>query len=233
MDEIEKRKMLDRIAQYLMVQTGFNSTLGLFHGKMGCLLFLCAYARFSGKENYESLAFDLIDEIYEDIHSETPINLENGLCGIGWGIEYLVQHRYMEGDTGVILKNINSRIMEADPLYMTDHTLRKGVAGIAYYVMEHTLSPVAGMRTFSEEYMDRMAAALNKLSSNGDHHLFPKVVTFYQNREYARCIPRSYPLDFPDFIPESYLLISPDTNFSTCPLGLEIGLAGVGLQLLT
>ena len=75
------------------------SDLDLFHGKMGIVLFFFELAQASQNVAYEGLASNLLDEIYDEIHYDLPINLENGLCGIGLGLEYLVKHGFMEKTT--------------------------------------------------------------------------------------------------------------------------------------
>ena len=73
---------------YLTINSSFLRDLGLFHGRMGIVLFFAHYARISNSKHYEDFAGHLLDEIYEEINLDLPVNLENGLCGIGWGIEY-------------------------------------------------------------------------------------------------------------------------------------------------
>ena len=94
---------------YLTINCSFLGDLSLFHGRMGIILFFAHYARatqskhyedFAGylldfahyaratqSKHYEDFAGYLLDELYEEIHEDLPVNLENGLCGIGWGIE--------------------------------------------------------------------------------------------------------------------------------------------------
>lgn len=101
---------------------------------MGYVLFFAYYGRMMKNVLYEDLASELLDEILEELHEDWSLSLENGLCGIGWGIEYLIQHDFMEGCTDEILKDIDFRIMEWDPRRIKDLSLRKGIGGILYYV---------------------------------------------------------------------------------------------------
>ena len=70
---------------YLTINSSFIGDLGLFHGRMGIILFFAHYARATQSKHYEDFAGCLLDELYEEIHEDLPVNLENGLCGIGWG----------------------------------------------------------------------------------------------------------------------------------------------------
>ena len=40
-------------------------------------------------------------------------NLENGLGGIGWGIQYLITHRFIEGDADEVLEDFDERMQHA------------------------------------------------------------------------------------------------------------------------
>jgi hypothetical protein len=91
----------------------FTNNLGLFNGKMGIAIFMYKYARQIGNEIYEDYAGELIDEIFEEINTSTPVGFENGLTGVGWGIEYLVKNQFIEADTNEVLSEIDNVINKA------------------------------------------------------------------------------------------------------------------------
>ena len=95
----EKDILLRRIANHLILHSIDIEDIGLFHGKMGVVLFFAHYARYTDSAIYDDFAGELLEEICENIPETLPINLETGLCGIGWGIEYLIQNGFMEGDS--------------------------------------------------------------------------------------------------------------------------------------
>ena len=72
-------ELLYRIANHLIMHTSYFSNLGLYHGKMGIVLFFAHYARFTNCSIYDDFAGELIDDIFEDIDDELPINFESGL----------------------------------------------------------------------------------------------------------------------------------------------------------
>ena len=91
-----------------LIQVGRRtSCLGLINGKMGIAIALFRYARLSGELTCEDVGCELLDEIYEHLDSSIPISFGSGLWGIGWGIEYLIQNGYMEGDADEVLKDID------------------------------------------------------------------------------------------------------------------------------
>lgn len=103
---------LRRIANVLLLNASFIDNLGLLNGKMGIAIFFYQYARYTGSKIFEDYAGSLIDEIYEELSLNTPIDFANGLTGIGWGIEYLVRNGFVEADTDEILENIDNTVYQ-------------------------------------------------------------------------------------------------------------------------
>jgi hypothetical protein len=101
---------LRRIANVLLLNASFIDNPGLLNGKTGIAIFFYNYFRYSGNKIYEDYAGELIDEIYEEINTGTPVNFENGLTGIGWGIEYLIKNKFVQADTDEALVEIDTSI---------------------------------------------------------------------------------------------------------------------------
>lgn len=206
--------LLTRIANYLMMNASFQDDLGIYHGKMGCVLFFAHYSRYMGQLCYVEFASELLDEIYADLNERTPVDFAHGLCGIAWGIEYLVQQDFTQGDTGDILEDLNRKIMERDPLRIQDLSFEKGLEGIAYYIRVHTQSPYAKTKTIDTEYLSSLETAL----ING---------LIYTN------MPQK-PASLPETLSQKMttINIAEDAKLSTYPLGMVDGLAGVGLKIM-
>ncbi len=77
---------------------------------MGIAIFFYHYSRYTKNKIYEDYAGELIDEIYEEINTSTPVNFENGVTGIGWGIEYLVKNKFVQADTDEALVEIDNTV---------------------------------------------------------------------------------------------------------------------------
>lgn len=88
-----------RIANVLLLNASFTDNIGLLNGKMGISIFFYRYGRYTGNKIFTDYAGELIDEIYEEINTNTGLDFANGLTGIGWGIEYLVENRFIDADT--------------------------------------------------------------------------------------------------------------------------------------
>src|SRR5690625_828336 len=104
-------KTNELIAQQLKRNTQSISNVGLLKGKMGICIYFFHLARETGENEFQELAEQLIDEVYEEVsNKQLPVNFENGLAGIAWGIEYLVQHNFVEADTDAVLSEVDDKI---------------------------------------------------------------------------------------------------------------------------
>jgi lantibiotic modifying enzyme len=153
-------ELLQRIARYLMLHGSFCNDAGLLHGKTGIAVFFYHYARHTGKKIYSDFAGKLIDEIYGEIHSGFPLNFESGLCGVGWGIAYLIRNRFVNADPDEVLEDLDRRITEWDVRRITDCSLETGLKGIAAYVISRQENRENGNSFFTKEYIEDLITAL-------------------------------------------------------------------------
>jgi hypothetical protein len=80
---------------------------GLYYGKTGIALFFSHYALYTQNDMYNEIAFGLISKINTQLYRNNSVNYAYGLCGVGAGIEYLVQNMYFEADTDEVLVDID------------------------------------------------------------------------------------------------------------------------------
>ena len=150
MDEI----LLKRIANHQMLHGSFCSDLGIQNGKMGIVLFFYHYARYVKNTLYENFAGEMLDEVILDLHNDLSICFSNGLCGIGWGIEYLIRRGFIAGDSDEILEEIDSKVIEWDPRRITDFSFETGLEGVACYVSFRSSSSSSfGRKPFDQVYL--------------------------------------------------------------------------------
>lgn len=198
--------LLLRISRHLILNSSYLNNLGLYHGKMGIVLFFVHYARYTQKTIYNNFAEELLDEIYKEIHLGTPTNFENGLCGIGWGIEYLLENGFMNGDSDEILNDIDKKIMELEIKWISDKSVKKGLGGIIYYVSKRlrSKSRFLGKMPFNEEYICSISHVIDSFQVVEDREILSSI---YQT--------------------------SPITeNFYNSSLGLFEGCAGMGINTI-
>jgi len=109
---------------------------GLMHGKMGIAIFFFHYARYTGDTIFEDYAMELIESLQEQISQNHVFDYSEGLAGIGAGIEYLAQNKFVEADTNEVLRDHDMLIFH-NTVYKdhSDVTLLSGLSGTGRYLL--------------------------------------------------------------------------------------------------
>ncbi len=224
--------LLNRLIPHLILNYHFVFNAGLLNGKMGGVVFFGQYARYTGKSYFRAYAEELLDEVFDMVHENVPIDFVNGLCGIGWGIEYLLCHSLMDGDADEVLEDIDKKIIERDPLYVRDLSLHTGVQGILMYVAAR-LSHVRtnDYRPFPSGYLERLQKRLAGISPS-DPELtaaFKEMILLFDAGISGTDV-GSIPLAITD---EFYGTLPVDfKSITSCPIGIYQGLTGVAFKLI-
>lgn len=137
------------IIHHLILKSPFHPNLGLMEGKMGIALMFFLYSRKIGNKVYADFASELLDQIWTEIDVNLGIGFYNGLSGIGWGIEYLVQHGYVEGNTDEIYGDIDLKIKTE--LFSTEKDLITSefdLVGIWHYMSARLYSCLSNKTVF-------------------------------------------------------------------------------------
>ncbi len=122
------------IADKEILTSLFMKDYSLMNGQMGCAIFFALLSRVSGNHWYEDFADELLENICENLTIHHPVNFGSGLCGIGWGIEFLKYQGFIAGDTDEILVDVDNAVMERDVRRISDISLENGLSGILAYV---------------------------------------------------------------------------------------------------
>jgi len=139
-----KLSLEQHIIHQLLLRSSLGKEVGLYHGKMGLILCFVHYFRHSGLKVYDDVAGELMDELKAEINTELPVGFASGLSGVGWGVEYLIQNGFAEGDDSLqVCKSIDEKIMEKDPHRIKDYSLDNGLEGILHYVLAHCKGVIA------------------------------------------------------------------------------------------
>lgn len=133
-NEISKQQILERIVNHLMVKSVSLDNLGLYDGKTGLVLFFYHYARYTKNPLYNDFADILLDDLCNEIHELLPITFSNGLCGIAWSINYLINQKFVEGDPEIILKELDEMIMMQNICKIKDLSFETGLEGLYTYI---------------------------------------------------------------------------------------------------
>lgn len=159
-----KNSSIKQITDYQLLNGSFCPNPGLFNGKMGIAFFFFLNARYIHNSWYEDFAGELLDDVCTGLHIGLPITFADGLCGIGWGIEFMKKLNFIEGDTDDILCDIDRKIMERDVRRVSDMTLEYGLEGIAIYVRSRldSIRTISGKRPFDSSYLKELEEACLK-----------------------------------------------------------------------
>ena len=224
-----------RIIQRLLFRSSQEKDVGLYHGKMGLIIFFAQYFKQTGLPVYDDTVDELMDELVNEIHKEFPVGFASGLSGIGWGIEYLIQNGFMEGDSLEVCKEIDRKIMERDIRRITDYSVETGLEGILHYVLLHIKGVIAqhSEMPFDEVYLFDLYRAVSTIPenvqpSNNFKLLSGTYATCYENRTAPDYVPQL------SFITEIWETEGMEemvkSRLKKFPLGLRNGLSGFLLQ---
>lgn len=126
-------QQLSQIVDMLILNGTLTECPGLVHGKMGIAIFFFHYAQYTKNTLFADYAFDLIEEIQNQIHANSSADYEKGIAGIGVGIDYLVQNSFLITEED-ICEDLDQRMVRAvlyDP--WQDFSLYNGLTGYGRY----------------------------------------------------------------------------------------------------
>jgi len=108
--EIQPFSLPERVVHQLVVRSFIEDSTGLLSGKMGISVAFFHFARFSRNPVYGEIAECLVDDVWNTIGATSSLAFSDGLTGIGWGVEYLIQHGFVSGDSNEVCAELDSRI---------------------------------------------------------------------------------------------------------------------------
>ena len=146
-----------RITNSLLLNASFIENIGLMHGKMGIAIYFFHLARETDMQIYEDYAGELIDEIYEEVYTQSPCDFENGLAGIGWGIEYLAQNKFIDADTNEVLEEFDKQITHEIIFHTPQNiSILSGISGYILYFLNRLNSNKPGTTIFESIHKNLM-----------------------------------------------------------------------------
>ncbi len=195
---------------------------GLFDGQMGIVLVLSEYVRVRKARSLKIAINFLLDQVLDNLSTEMPLYFANGLTGIGWGVEYLLQNKFQRGSGADICAAIDQKLMQQNILRQTDLSLEKGLEGWLHYIIAHLQGAQRnGRQIFDETYLRDCQMVCNHLIGQGiapSLEALCKTFVALTNGQHI-----SYDFNLSSFI-------NPTIKRNTALLGLHNGTAG---QLFT
>ncbi|MDR2969560.1 MAG: hypothetical protein LBV32_08160, partial [Tannerellaceae bacterium] len=174
---------------------------------------------------YNDIAVEVVKDLATKVHKELPVGFASGISGVGWGIEFLIQNGFIEGNSLEVCEELDHFIMKNDIRRMKDCSLETGLGGILAYVLSH-ISGVCkqnGIYPFDEMFMndlyvisqdEKRRSVCEKTKQQMDRY-----IRFYRTREVVNT-----PMLFTEIIHNEELI--KEDNLSVYPVGLKNGLAG-------
>lgn len=219
-------KLEQRILHALMLRTFFLEDIGLFSGKMGVLLALVEYQKRHPQKVYEDFIDELIDHIWAKMHNELSIGFANGLCGIGWGVEFLIHHKIIEGPGIDLCSELDEKIMLTDLQRITDLSLENGLEGLLLYALLHIQNALLQGTTlpFDSRYLRDLHQTIGGLDFGVIGKNMQHYIDMYTNFYLYDKVPT---LSFSLETFASGCTITGSDNLMNYPIGVNGGLSGL------
>ncbi len=189
---------------YLLHYSNTIDDLGLLNGKMGIAICFFHLARISGNSLYEDTAGQLIDEVFENIHINAGWNFENGLAGIGWGIQYLIQNNFIETNSDDELDVFDYKLAVLFYCFPEDTGLCTGLIGLGMYLLvrlqnlgkEETITSLTNKHslTLLISELDRRTLNVNPIISEPSSNFCQKDGEDQKNKNWHFMINLDYPV---------------------------------------
>lgn len=130
---VKIKQDLQQIADMLLLNGTLTECAGLVHGKMGIAVFFFHYAKHTGNQLYADYAMDVMGEMLNQIHVNSPADYEKGIAGIGICIDYLIRNNFLDEEDD-ICEDFDQRMIRAvmhDP--WPDFSQYGGLTGYGRY----------------------------------------------------------------------------------------------------
>lgn len=130
---LKVKEQLSQIVNMLLLNGTLTESPGIVHGKMGIAIFFFHYAQYTENMLFADYALDLIGEIQNQIHVNSPADYEDGIAGIGVGIDYLIRYNFLNVEDD-ICEDFDQRMFRAvmyDP--WQDFSMYDGLTGYGKY----------------------------------------------------------------------------------------------------
>ena len=92
---------LSQITDMLLLNGTLTECSGLVYGKMGIATFFFHYAKYTSNELYADYSIDLIGEMLNQMHVNSPAGYEKGMAGIGVGIDFLIRNNFLSVENDI------------------------------------------------------------------------------------------------------------------------------------
>lgn len=207
-----------RLLHQLVLHSNDTPARGLMDGQMGIVLVLSEYVRVRKLKPLRTAVNFLLEQITDNLSTEMPLEFANGLTGIGWGVEYLLQNKFQRGSGVAICAAIDQKLMQQNILRQTGLSLDKGLEGWLHYIIAHIQGAQReGSRVFDSAYLQDCLTVCTHLLQEEITPTLKGLCQMFVAMAQGQTI--NYTFNLSDFI-------DPSNKPSTLLLGLRKGMAG-------
>lgn len=112
-----------------------SGNIGLFYGKTGASIVAFMLQNQNVGLN-KQFAEELLTDVFNKINDNMPLNISQGISGIGLGINFLIQNGYVEGNADYVLKEIDEILFKRIVYYgKNDKIDCIGLCEILFYIL--------------------------------------------------------------------------------------------------
>ncbi len=156
----EKQKVKSCLEQIKVTLSKYDEKpLGLFKGQSGISLYLFNLGKLTNDPTYDDWANEVLESIIINIRAVfANHSFANGLCGIGWLIEYLAQNRFIENNTNEILSDLDD-LFKDSIFNLLDFSLTNGLLSYGMYFLSRLTNP----ENFNIEQKELLVQLVNYL----------------------------------------------------------------------
>ena len=214
--------LYQKVINHVICNACDMTSYGLLNGMLGVCLTLYKYSQDNQLPVLINYAEHLLQKCLDNINIDTPISFSNGLCGISWGIDYLIYNGYVTGDPIEIFKNIDFQIAKISPSRL-DNSLEQGFKGLLHYILAH--SKMAGYRkeNFNSEFINDVHNAVRDKSLKKNDSEMTQLYLQFEN--WYKGNPSQYFVQPSHFVQISKTEITSE-NYMSYPICLSEGLSG-------
>ncbi|WP_222538671.1 lanthionine synthetase LanC family protein [Pedobacter polysacchareus] len=125
-------EILSDLKEYLSNAKGS----GLYEGLMGACICYFILSEVTAEQKYTKQAKKLLAKIQQSIPNIDDFGFAEGLAGIGWGVEWLVQNKFIKTNTDLVLEDLDD-VLYGSVVYSKDTSpsLADGSIGKALYFL--------------------------------------------------------------------------------------------------
>lgn len=165
----EKSKRISELVEFLSIKAKSLDDVGLYRGKMSYIILFCLYAKLFNNTEYEDIASEMLHSVLNSSFAELPINMKNGVLGIGWGLLFLKSNDLLEDDISTHLSKIDECVITRSLKYSTDKSCALGIGGVLAYCSARFDKEYSRNAHFPQDYIMDLFAYCDEILSNHEN----------------------------------------------------------------